>query len=378
MTARILTIKERHLQTPGQLASLADFSCVDGDEVDPKVVLDNPNLSLYCFDDATRQAIFVELPSGVDLTKSPFVYKTQGEEAVCLIAVPYDTFLQLAADLPKVENLIPIYITGRSGSTLISHIFNELDTVMSLSEPDAASQFAHLRDTDRSRDVELSRLLDSALRFLFKPNGYKSATTYALKFRSEGVQVMDLYQATFPQAKNLFSYRDAVGVVSSFYRLFTGFGVPEREPLSEWTGFFLQQCGKDADDLRFYLGRGDDDIPLAKALALWWLYSMEAYLTQHERGVRALAVRYEDLNMRREETLRGVFAYCGLPVSSVKGALRAFERDAQAGTVLAREDAKRGNALRLSEQQVADIHDVLQRHPIIKLPDYMLPGTLTV
>jgi hypothetical protein len=97
MTARILTIKERHLQTPGQLASLADFTCVDGDEVDPRVVLDNLNLSLYCFDDATRQAIFVELPSGVDLTKSPFVYKTQGEEAERLIAVSYDTFLRLAA-----------------------------------------------------------------------------------------------------------------------------------------------------------------------------------------------------------------------------------------------------------------------------------------
>lgn len=340
MTARILTIKERHLQTPGQLASLADFSCIDGDEVDPRVVLDNPNLSLYCFDDATRQAIFVELPSGVDLTKSPFVYMTQGEEAERLIAVSYDTFLRLAAELPKVENLIPIYITGRSGSTLISHIFNELDTVMSLSEPDVASQFAHLRATDGSRNVELSRLLDSALRFLFKLNGYKSATTYALKFRSEGVQVMDLYQATFPQAKNLFSYRDAVGFVSSFYRLFTSFGVPEREPLSEWTAFFMQQCGKNEDDLRFYLGRGNDDIPLAKALALWWLFSMEAYLTQHERGVRALAVRYDDLNMHREEALQGIFAYCGLPVASVKGALKAFERDAQAGTVLAREDAK--------------------------------------
>ena len=76
--------------------------------------------------------------------------------------------------------------------------------------------------------------------------------------------------------------------------------------------------------------------------------------------------------------MRGIFAYCGLPVSDVKGALRAFERDAQAGTVLSRENAKQGNALRLSDQQVADVHDVLQRHPVIKTPDYMLPGTLTV
>ncbi len=380
MKARILKIQERHLQTPGVLASLADFTCTEGDQVDPRVVIDNPDVSLYCFDDASKQAIFAQLPSGTDLTKAAFVYLAQGEQAERLIAVPYDAFLGLAAELPKVENLIPIYTTGRSGSTLISHILNELDTVISLSEPDVASQFAHLRGKDRSRDVELAKLLDSTLRFLFKPNGYKnrSATTYALKFRSEGVQVMDLYASTFPKAKGLFSYRDAVGCVASFYRLFIKYGVPEREPLSEWTGFFLQQCAKDAADLRFYLGEGNEDIPLAKALALWWLFSMEAYLTQYERGVRALIVRYDDLNTHREETLRAVFTYCGLPASGVEKALRAFERDAQAGTGLARAYPKQGNALRLSDQQVADVYEVLERHPVINTPDFVLPGTLSV
>jgi hypothetical protein len=378
MTARVLTIKERHLQTPGQLASLADFTCVEGEEIDPKVVRDNPDLSLYCFDDTTRRAIFVELPPAVDLTKSPFVYMTQGEQAERLIAVSYDTFTRLAAELPKIDDLIPIYITGRSGSTLISHIFNELDTVVSLSEPDAANQFAYLRDSDGNRDAELCNLLDSTVRFLFKPNRHKKASTYALKFRSEAGRVMDLYQATFPQAKNLFSYRDAVGWTASFYRLCKSWGDPDHQPLSAWLPFFEQGYKKDEGDLRVYLGESDEDISLIKFIALWWLFPMEAYLTQYERGIPVLAVRYDDLNAHREKVLSGIFAYCGLPVSGVKEALRAFEQDAQAGTPLAREDAKRGNALRLSEQQLADIHDVLQRHPVIKTPDYMLPGTLTV
>jgi hypothetical protein len=186
MTARVLTIKERHLQTPRHLASLADFSYTEGEEIDPQVVLENPDLSLYCFDDATRQAIFVELPPSVDLTKAAFVYLTQGEQAERLIAVSYDTFMQLAAELSEVENLICTCGTGRSGSTLLSHVFNELDTVVSLSEPDVATQFALLRDADRSREEELSKLLDSTVRFLFKSNGHRTELERAGSSSVEG------------------------------------------------------------------------------------------------------------------------------------------------------------------------------------------------
>ncbi len=91
-------------------------------------------MSLYCLDDAQRRAIFVELPDGIDLTTAPFVYVTQYEQAQRLIAVPYDRFCELAHQLPLVEHLILIYISGRSGSTLISHLFNELNTVASLAE----------------------------------------------------------------------------------------------------------------------------------------------------------------------------------------------------------------------------------------------------
>jgi len=66
------------------------------------------------------------------------------------------------------------------------------------------------------------------------------------------------------------------------------------------------------------------------------------------------------------------------PVSNVRQALGAFEWDAHARTPLTRADPERGNTLRLSDQQVADIHEVLQRHPIINTPDFVLPGTLSV
>ena len=125
-------------------------------------MLANPNISLYCLDDASKRAIFVELPPDTDLAKAPFVYRTQYEQAQRLIALPYESFIQLAHDLPRVENLIMCYMTGRCGSTLLSHVLNELDTVLSLSEPDVATQFVHLRSAYGGRETEL-RLIDDRL-----------------------------------------------------------------------------------------------------------------------------------------------------------------------------------------------------------------------
>src|SRR5690606_31157399 len=85
---------------------------------------------------------------------------------------------------------------------------------------DVITQFLHLREADHSRDAELRELADCTVRMLFKPNAFKTPTTYALKFRSEPLRVMDLFQGAFPHAKNLYLYRDAEGFVRSFYRLF--------------------------------------------------------------------------------------------------------------------------------------------------------------
>jgi hypothetical protein len=166
MTVQYLTIEAKHRQMPGLLASLADFSCTPSNAIDPELVRTNPNISLYCLDDATQRAIFVELPPTVDLATAPFVYLTQYEAAQRLIAVPYETFRQIAHALPEVQHLILTYITGRSGSTLLSHVFNALDAVRSFAEPDVATQFVHLRRADGQRDAELRDLLDCTVRFL--------------------------------------------------------------------------------------------------------------------------------------------------------------------------------------------------------------------
>jgi hypothetical protein len=366
------------------LASLADFSVTPGVAVNAEIVRDNPNISLYCLDDVDKRAIFVELPLDVDLATAAFVYDTQSEQAERLIAVPYETFRQVAATLPEVGHFIMIYMTGRSGSTLLSHLFNELDNVLSLSEPDVGTQFVHLRNADGSRDAELRDLLDCTVRFLFKPTTSKAPSIYALKLRSEALQVMDLFQATFPQAKNLFLYRDAIGWVTSFYRLFKRYQMPdstpfaESMPLGECVEFFNQYFKYDFTHLATYLDADTTKISLLQELTIWWLAIMEWYLAQYERGIPILALRYADLNAHREQVVSEVFRYCGLPTAKAASTLDVFTRDSQAGTVLARDNPQEGNQLRLNEEERNQVTSILQRHGVVKNTDFIAPGTLRV
>lgn len=378
MDAQSLTIEHKHRRPFEFLASLDDFTCSAGAAVDPSIVVEHPGISLYCLDDATQRAIFVELPPEVDLTTAPFVLLTQYEQAQRLVAMPYATFRRLGHALPAIAAPILIYSTGRSGSTLLSHLLNAVEGAVSLSEPDVATQFIHLRPVPGAEEAGLCDLLDCTVRFLFKPSAFGPRSAHALKFRSYALSAMDLYQATFPQARNLFLYRDALSTVASYTRLLRRAGMAERQPISGFLSVFGQVLARDLTPLTTYLPEGTRELSLPQQLALMWLDLIEMYLAHHAQGIPALAVHYDDLNARRERVAAAILAYCGLPPLPATDLQGVFGRDAQAGTVLAREDAGEGNPLRLSPEERRQVEAIVQRHPTIKSGDFRVPGTLRV
>ena len=376
MQAQYLEISARHRQITALHASLTDFSVTPGEAVGADIVCADPALSLYCLDQATQQAIFVELPPDVDLARAPLFYLTQYMTARRLLAMPFDTFRQLGRELPVAERLIMIYMTGRSGSTLLSHLLNEVDSVRSFSEPDAPAHFVHLLRAEGLPEIELRELLDSTVRFLFKPAPFKAAPVLALKLRSEGTQLMELFQASFPQARNLFSYRDAFGFVRSFYRILTRDRIPAPTPVDRLVARFRRFTTYDVTPLIACLDPGTTALSTVQYLTVWWMAAMEWYLAQQVRGIPALAIRYDDLNSRREQVVSAVFQYCGLPNAAVPQAVGVFAQDAHAGTPLARDNPDQGNQLQLSEEQRQEILRILKRHPRIQAPDFVVPGTL--
>jgi hypothetical protein len=74
--------------------------------------------------------------------------------------------------------------------------------------------------------------------------------------------------------------------------------------------------------------------------------------------------------------LSAIFDTCGLPKTGVIQALRAFERDSQENTKLARDSTQSGNRVQLPDELIAQVQAILNQHPVIRQPGFVLPGTL--
>ena len=228
MKARQFKIEHKHRRDVGFVASVDDFTLSGSVETAVSTIIDNPAVSLYCFDAQRRQAVFVELPQHIDLATEPFVYLSQFEYAQQIFTLPFPLFNELAKELPAIPRPIFIHITARSGSTLLSHVLNASGLVKSLAEPDVVSQFASLRyQSETVEEAELRELADSTMRFLFKGYHQPGILSHAVKFRNQGTLVMDVFQSAFPQGKNIFLYRNVVDFVSSFQRILRMAGLPE-------------------------------------------------------------------------------------------------------------------------------------------------------
>ena len=116
-----------------------------------------------------REAIFAEVPATVDLTETPFVYLRQYETANRLLAVPFAELLGVASELPPIDRFVMMYMTGRCGSTLLSHAFNAVDGAVSLSEPDAPIELVRAqRAKALPPEEDPGALFEASVRLLFR------------------------------------------------------------------------------------------------------------------------------------------------------------------------------------------------------------------
>ncbi len=367
MGAHVLTIEQKVKLLPIFIADPGDFVLGSGESIDPQVVIENPNISLYCLDDANQQVLFVETAPGVDLTQAPFYFLAQYEHAQRVIVLPYETFHQLA-DARRFDSskVILIHSVGRCGSTLVSAALNAVDGVTSLSEPDLYTQIHLLRYLDPSRDAEYSRLLKSGTALLCK-----GEATYALKFRSFCILIGDLIAQAVPNTKNLFLYRNAETWAQSMNSSFT----PLQESMTLPPGFpeFLQSMAPLAGG---FIARRGREPSRPEGYALLWLSVVDAYLKLRDQGVPFLALRFEDIRAQPRRVLAALFAYCGLPQADVEAAYAVFARDSQEGSILSQANREQNATLPFGADEYAQVRSALADHPVANVPDFIMPDTL--
>ena len=419
MTAKILNIKKRHRPNQSAWVRLADFEWREGGEISAEYVLKMAQVSLYCLDQPNERFIFVETDPDVDLTQAPFFFQAQFEQALRLIAVPYDSLHQLVDQQTyAAEQLILLYSVGRCGSTLLSDLFNQLETVVSLSEPDIFTELLKMRTEDGRHDALIKRLLKTSLLALMKPLSAKRPLKYAIKFRSYAIELADLIAELFPQAHHLFMYRHAEDWARSTARAFQKLASDKgsvgtaNERLWASRSARLHAFGQAvfgeqvAAPFQKIINRVDSRagvlsrpamalrakmfpalrpfIPQLRAgtlsrmeyITLEWLSGLCRFLALQEANIPLLPFRYEELMEQPEAMLKTIFNHCGLPETAVAQGLPVFEKDSQRGTSLARTAVRQHSANDLTEAHLQQLRQLLKQFPQIERPDVILPGTM--
>jgi hypothetical protein len=198
---------------------------------------------------------------------------------------------------------------------------------------------------------------------------------YAIKFRSFSTVMIDLLHRVAPQSKHIFLYRNAEDRARSIARAFKTVEA-ENEAMDAAN---LRVRSKFVPLLSQYADRATSGtLSKVEFSMLAWLSGMQKYVELHEAGIPMCAVRYEDMIAEPKQIVQTLFEYCDLPTTPERIALgvKAFERDSQQGSSLARKNLTQDEQNQLTEEHLQEIHQLLAEHATIHTADFIVPGTI--
>ena len=372
MQTRRLTIKERNREHPVWVVSADDFTCEPGAAINPEVVRDDPSFSLYCLDWERQMGLFVETPVEIDLTRAPFYYQAQAEHLTGMVEMPLETFHQMAEtiSLPK-KGLVFIHSTGRCGSTLISKVLEAAPEVNSLSEPDAFTQLVIIRDGDASKDAVITEALKSAVAWHCKPRRGQAPELVAIKTRSEVVEVAELMSMAYPEAKNLFLYRDMHSWIQSIYRI----GRDDRPYYDVEMNRQMENGFAKMNPLVAKARKPEAPMHPMQIWALNWVAGIERYRNLQAQSYTVAAMRYADIVGQPDWMVAELSGLCGIEISDSVTLAQALERDSQEGTTFSRKELG-GRNRQLAEEIREECAEIVRSHGEDPGPGMVLPGTV--
>lgn len=371
MEATTYEIVGRWREKQFAIAYIEDFELREQGRISAKEIVVNPHVTLYSLDLENRLAVFVETPPTVDLYAAPFFFVAQFEQAVRVLTIPFETMIELAKSVELDDKrLVFVHSTGRAGSTLASKIFDRVEGVVSISEPDALMLMLIARFSNPGNETEHLPLLDAVIRLLCKATAEKA---WIIKVRSYVIELADWLHRLYPQARNLFLYRNAEKYLLSAMRTIIRIEGKTAEEIREAEIRRRADMGIVIPLVNSY--DPDKHLTSAGILALMWLSVMERVARLHEQGVEMRAIRYASWQSAPLETAVAMLEYCNCVPNDLAGVEAALAADSQAGTTYAWGTVA-GRKESLEPADLAELNYHLAQHPFINSADYEAPNTL--
>ena len=373
MVATNFEITGRRRLDPFGLADIKDFDLRESGHIDPAEILTNEHITLYTLDFENGQAVFLETAPAANLSQAPFYYQAQYENALRVITLSFESTIQLARSVAVDDSkLIFIHSMGRSGSTLASLILAEVPGVLNMSEPDVLTLLVAARFTQPDRQDVIKALLDASIRLLCKT---AVQTAWVIKGRSWVSELGDWLHELYPQAKNLYLYREAESWIKSNI---SAFGDETRtsakqlfqyeDEVRDWMQLFVPSIAQ-YDPNQHLSATG--------LLSLMWLASMERYTELHQAGIEMLAIPYPKWKLDPRRTALSMLEYCGCCPDDLRAIEETLAKDSQAGSTVS-QDAVRQKTAGVQLFDPAELNRHLQAHAYIRTPDFEAANTVKV
>lgn len=397
--AQLFNIKSLKKMAIASVVSPSDFKMSLQGEVDFREYIAQHlgRVTPYCIDQPRREVLFVGTSDDVDLiTCKPFIYEGQRLTAEKVIRASFDELHQLVqmGGYDEVIKPLFLYSTGRCGSTLLCNLMGDCSDLVAVSEPDYFTQLPFLLQKHGAEVGEelaqvthdLSVLLLAHIRVRY-PQG-----DVVFKLRSQCNEVAELIQCAFPDARNIFLYRNVVATVNSFCSVLAGHplirfakllnskyfpllniipvGALNLVPLLSANIRAVAPLSSQFKYAKVGIGTGTG------VFALAWLSGLDKVLQiQRNNGPFFGAVlRYEELKNQPFETIATLLRQLGLPPvneDSRKQMTFTLQKDSQQGSDLASSGEYVLSAL--DEQLIAR---AIESHKVVNSLDYQLPGSI--
>ncbi|XP_019633132.1 PREDICTED: uncharacterized protein LOC109476590 [Branchiostoma belcheri] len=188
---------------------------------------------VYSIDWEQESAVLVRPVDGADLKDHPFFREAQRRTAAEILSIPFSNLQDVTDAIgPKVAHVQNgfIYMTGRCGSTLLTRAIEATSVAQAVCEPEvftiinmAVTQARRARQNtgfDEDNMVQLLRNVVTLLNYhlLMADPRHRDVVIYKLK--PDVILIGDLMYRAFPSAKNVFIYRDGMGYLESFAKLY--------------------------------------------------------------------------------------------------------------------------------------------------------------